>query len=309
MVILQQMIIFFMLMVIGVYARKIGLITESNQKQLSGIVISIGNPAMILVGSLSKESQLSPSDLLFTLLLAIGIFAFMILVAIFIPKLLGFKPQHYGIIKLMLVFSNVGFMGMPMVSSLYGSEALMYVTLFLIPFNVLLYTYGIYILQKDQEVQGPKEHKLKKLCNVGVIACLLAIILSFIPIEVPYVFTETISMLSKITGPLSMMIIGASLLDIKWKEVFSDVKLLLFSLLKMIILPVLILLVLKGFIHNDMLLGVCLVMLATPAGSMTVMFASQYDEKSYTLATKGVAITTVLSIVTMPLVSFITGIS
>lgn len=309
MVILQQMIIFLLLMLIGVHARRIGLITEANQKQLSGIVINIGNPAMILVGSLSEEHSLQPSDLVYTLLLAIGIFAFVIALAVFVPKLLGFKPEHYGIIRLMLVFSNVGFMGMPMVSSLYGTEAMMYVTLFLIPFNVLLYTYGIYILQKDQDIKGPKEHKLKKLCNVGVIACFLAIILSFLPIKVPYIFTETITMLSKITGPLSMMIIGASMLDINWKEVLKDIRILAFSILKMVILPTIILLVLKSFVKDEMLLGVCLVMLATPAGSMTVMFASQYHEKSYTLATKGVAITTALSIITMPLVSLLTGIS
>ena len=138
MIILQQMIIFFILMIIGVYSKKKGLIDNNNQKQLSGIVVNVGNPAMILSGSMSKENAMSKNELLFSLLIAIGIFMVMILLAFFIPKLLKFQSKDYGIVKLMLIFSNIGFMGMPMVSSIYGEAALMYVTIFLIPFNVLV---------------------------------------------------------------------------------------------------------------------------------------------------------------------------
>ncbi len=308
MIILQQMIIFFILMIIGVYSKKKGLIDNNNQKQLSGIVVNVGNPAMILSGSMSKENAMSKNELLFSLLIAIGIFMVMILLAFFIPKLLKFQSKDYGIVKLMLIFSNIGFMGMPMVSSIYGEAALMYVTIFLIPFNVLVYTYGIYVLQKDNK-ESKGKYMLSKIFNIGVIACFISIILYLLPVQMPYFIVETISMLSKITGPLSMMIIGASMLDIRWKEIFNDVHLIIFSVIKMIILPIIILFILKMIINDKILLGVSLIMLATPVGSMTAMLASQYNEKSYTLATKGVSITTVMSVFTIPLISIITGIN
>lgn len=308
MIILQQMIIFFILMIIGVYSKKKGLINNNNQKQLSGIVINVGNPAMILSGSMNKENLMSPNKLLFSLLIATAIFAVMILLAFFIPKLLKFQSKDYGIVKLMLIFSNIGFMGMPMVSSIYGESALMYVTIFLIPFNVLVYTYGIYVLQKDDKNSKGK-YTLSKIFNIGVIACFISIILYFLPIQMPYFIVETISMLSKITGPLSMMIIGASMLDIKWKEVFNDIHLIVFSVIKMIILPIIILFILKMIISDRILLGVSLIMLATPVGSMTAMLASQYSQKSYVLATKGVAMTTIISVFTIPLISIITNIN
>lgn len=307
MVILQQMIIFFILTLIGVYSRKKGLINSDNQKQLSGIVINIGNPAMIISGSMDKENLVPANELLLSLLIATGIFAIMIFLAFFIPKLFGFSHKHHGIVKLMLIFSNIGFMGMPMVSSIYGTKALMYVTVFLLPFNILVYTYGIYVLQKNNKA-SKENNKLSNILNIGVISCFISIILYFLPIETPYFISETIYMLSKITGPLSMMIIGASMLDIKWKEVFSDFRLILFSILKMIILPIIMLFILKGIINNNILLGVSLIMLATPVGSMTAMLASQYNEESYPLAAKGVAMTTVMSVVTIPLISLITGI-
>lgn len=295
-------------MIIGVYSKKKGLIDNNNQKQLSGIVVNVGNPAMILSGSMSKENAMSKNELLFSLLIAIGIFMVMILLAFFIPKLLKFQSKDYGIVKLMLIFSNIGFMGMPMVSSIYGEAALMYVTIFLIPFNVLVYTYGIYVLQKDNK-ESKGKYMLSKIFNIGVIACFISIILYLLPVQMPYFIVETISMLSKITGPLSMMIIGASMLDIRWKEIFNDVHLIIFSVIKMIILPIIILFILKMIINDKILLGVSLIMLATPVGSMTAMLASQYNEKSYTLATKGVSITTVMSVFTIPLISIITGIN
>ena len=95
MIILQQMIIFFILMIIGVYSKKKGLIDNNNQKQLSGIVVNVGNPAMILSGSMSKENAMSKNELLFSLLIAIGIFMVMILLAFFIPKLLKFQYKYY----------------------------------------------------------------------------------------------------------------------------------------------------------------------------------------------------------------------
>ena len=295
-------------MIIGVYSKKKGLIDNNNQKQLSGIVVNVGNPAMILSGSMSKENAMSKNELLFSLLIAIGIFMVMILLAFFIPKLLKFQSKDYGIVKLMLIFSNIGFMGMPMVSSIYGEAALMYVTIFLIPFNVLVYTYGIYVLQKDNK-ESKGKYMLSKIFNIGVIACFISIILYLLPVQMPYFIVETISMLSKITGPLSMMIIGAYMLDIRWKEIFNDVHLIIFSVIKMIILPIIILFILKMIINDKILLGVSLIMLATPVGSMTAMLASQYNEKSYTLATKGVSITTVMSVFTIPLISIITGIN
>lgn len=307
MIILQQMIIFFILMLIGIYSKKKGFIDNDNQKQLSGIVVNVGNPAMIISGSISKENVIPPSELLLSLMIAIGIFVLMILLTLFLPKLLGFHSENYGIVKLMFIFSNIGFMGMPMVSSIYGTEALMYVTVFLIPFNILVYTYGIYTLQKDGKASKEK-YNLSDIFNIGVIACFISIVLYALPIQIPYFITEAISMLSKITGPLSMMIIGASIFDIKWKEVFSDGHLIVFSIVKMIILPAIILFILKGMIHSEILLGVSMIMLAAPVGSMTAMLASQYNEESYPLATKGVSVTTVMSVITIPFISLITGI-
>ena len=111
---------------------------------------------------------------------------------------------------------------------------------------------------------------------------------------------QTITMLSNLTAPLSMMVIGASFLDVEWKGIWRDTKLLGFVLLRLLVLPVLGMLVLRQVVHNPVLLGACFVTLATPSGSMAAMMARQYDG-DYITASKGIGLTTILSVVTMPL--------
>lgn len=306
MVILQQMLIFLIMMIGGLIARKGGMITEGNQKQLSALVINIANPAMILTGAIGATEKMQGKELFFAFGIAVGLSVLMIIIAQFLPALLSYPKHSRNVINMMLVFSNISFMGMPMVSGIYGNQAMIYVTLFLIPFNLLFYTYGIHTISLNKN-EGSK-FNFRKMINPGVIACIIAIILYFANLSVPYVISKSIIMVSGLTAPLGMMLIGASWLDINFKELFTDVQLIIFTLLKMIVLPVIILLVLKQFIHNEVLLGVCMVMLATPAGNMIAMFASQHDEKNYILATKGVSLTTILSVVTLPIVSLLTGI-
>lgn len=307
MIILKQMLIFLLMMLVGIIAQKKGYITPSNQKQLSGLIVNIANPAMIISACIGESERIPQDKMLLSLGVAVGSFLLMILVATFLPKLIGFKEEQRGMVRMLFVFSNIGFMGMPMVASIYGSSAVLYVTLFLIPFNILFYTYGILsIIPKEKGNKSGVE--LRRLFNTGVIACIIALILYFCPIKVPETLTKAIMMLSQMTAPLSMMVIGASFVGVEWKKMMSDYRILLFCVLKMIVVPVILLLVLKQLINEEILMGVCLIMMAAPCGSMAVMVAGEYNEKCLDLATKVVALTTVISVITIPIVSWLTGI-
>ena len=145
----------------------------------------------------------------------------------------------------------------------------------------------------------PEKQTWKQLIYVVVITCLIAVTLYISNLPVPMVFKDTATRIGAVTGPLSMLVIGDSLAQIRLKDLFTDVRLLLFSVVKLLLMPALLLWGLRFFITDPMFLGVCLVMTATPVGSMTVMLAQQYDG-DYRLTSKGVALTTVLSVATMP---------
>ena len=155
--------------------------------------------------------------------------------------------------------------------------------------------------EQQGKLQGTVEI-VKKIFNIGVIACIAAMLLYFLQTPVPSFLQAFITNLGNLTAPLSMMIIGASLAQMPLKELFLDKKLLLFSLVKLLLLPAVWMIMVNRVAEQEILRGVCLVMMATPAGSMTAMLAQQYGG-DYETASRGVALTTVLSVITMPLLA------
>jgi predicted permease len=193
-------------------------------------------------------------------------------------------------------------MGLPILQATYGDEALLYGALFQFPFNFLIYTYGIAVLRGESSKSGGP--KLSKFLNVGVVSCIIAIIIYLTKIPMPGFINTSSRSLSGLAAPLSMMVIGQSMVHIKVKDLFGDLRLLVFSLIKLIIVPVVGVLLLKLFIRDEMFLNVCFIMMATPIASMTAMLSQQYGG-DYKTASKGVALSTVLSVITIPLISFI----
>lgn len=252
---------------------------------------------------LSMDNTITGKDLITTVILAIAVFAGLLIISIFIPIIFRVEKQSAGAYQVMTVFSNIGFMGFPIISSVYGSSALLYATLFLIPYNILIYTYGIHTMKAGKK-EGKEKLKIGQILNIGVIACILAILLFIFHVKLPEFLGSVITMLSNLTAPLSMMVIGASMAVIDWKKLLSDYRLLLFSLFKLFVLPIIGTLIVKQVISNEVICGVTMVMLATPVGSMTAMLAQEYNG-DYELASKGVMLSTLLSVVTLPIVSAI----
>ena len=305
MLLLQQMIVLFILMLIGYYINKKGFVSDTTFKQFSWVVVYVACPAMVISGSVNSGKMMQGRELFATLGLAILVYVVLILISFITTLLLGVPRDDRGVYKVMMIFSNIGFMGFPLINSLYGAEALLYAALFQIPFNVLIYTYGIIALKKKTEEKEKLD--FKKIMNIGVICCIISIVIALFRIETPDFVKSTMQNLSNLTAPLSMMVIGASLTKIKLKDLFTDVRLLLFCGWKLLVVPIVLLFILKMFITNEMLLGVCMVVLATPIASMTAMLAQQYDG-DYGLASKSVALSTILSVITMPIVSMVVGI-
>jgi len=298
---LQQMIVLFLVMLVGFLAYKRGFIDDNTGKKLSSIVVNIANPALILSSILSMDKTVTGKELMTTVVIAAAVFGGLLLISVFVPVLFRVEKSGYGAYRVMTVFSNIGFMGFPIISSVYGSGALLYATLFLIPYNILIYTYGVYTMKSGRE--GEKEKiRLGQILNIGVIACILAILLFAFHVKLPDFLASVITMLSNLTAPLSMMVIGASMAVIDFKKLLGDYRLLLFSLFKLLVLPILGTLLVKRFVDSEIICGVTMVMLATPVGSMTAMLAQEYDG-DYELASRGVMLSTLLSVVTLPIVS------
>ena len=372
MVMLQQMIVMLLMMAVGYLCYRRQILTEEVSRKVSAIVVNVANPCMILSSALTDQQMLG-KELVQTLAIVVMMYAFLLAMAQLLPGILRIQKESRGAYAAMTVFANIGFMGFPVLAAMYGNGALLYGAVFQIPFNILIYTYGVAVLTRKQgacvkaepdvkaesdvkaevdvkaepdvkaevdvktesngktgkrqdaqgitaAVNGKSENKqsnneqqgklqgtleiVKKIFNIGVIACIAAMLLYFLQIPVPSFLQAFITNLGNLTAPLSMMIIGASLAQMPLKELFLDKKLLLFSLVKLLLLPAVWMIMVNRVAEQEILRGVCLVMMATPAGSMTAMLAQQYGG-DYETASHGVALTTVLSVITMPLLAAI----
>lgn len=358
MVMLQQMIVMFLMMAVGYLCYRKQILTEEVSRKVSAIVVKVANPCMILSSALTDQ-QMQGKELVQTLAIVVMMYVFLLVMAQLLPRILCIQKESRGAYAAMTVFANIGFMGFPVLAAMYGNGALLYGAVFQIPFNILIYTYGVAVLTRKpgacvktepgvnaevdvkaepdvksepngktgerQDAQGitaavngkseniengsEQQGKLqgtveivKKIFNIGVIACITAMLLYFLQTPVPSFLQAFITNLGNLTAPLSMMIIGASLAQMPLKELFLDKKLLLFSLVKLLLLPAVWMIMVNRVAEQEILRGVCLVMMATPAGSMTAMLAQQYGG-DYETASRGVALTTVLSVITMPLLA------
>ena len=305
MVMLQQMTVMFLMMAVGYLCYKKQILTEEVSKKVSAIVVNVANPCMILSSALTDQ-QMRGKELLQTLAIVALMYVFLLVVAQLLPNILRIRKESRGAYAAMTVFANIGFMGFPVLAAMYGNGALLYGAVFQIPFNILIYTYGVAVLTRRPDAGGKAEldriEILKKIFNIGVIACIAAMLIYFLRIPIPSFLQAFITNLGNLTAPLSMMIIGASLAQMPLKELFLDKKLLRFSMVKLLILPAVWMLMVNRVAEQEILRGVCLVMMATPAGSMTAMLAQQYGG-DYETASRGVALTTVLSVITMPVLA------
>ena len=296
------MVVMFILMGIGFFCGKKRFLTDEGAKTLSWIVVNIATPAMILSAGMNDESTIRGKQLAFGFMVALIVYAFLIIMSFIILPLLRVPAQDKAVYRVMAIFSNIGFMGLPIIQAAYGSEAVLYGALFQFPYNFLMYTYGIAAMRGENPFKGIAS--LKRAVNVGVISSLLAIVIFISGIHMPEILKVSAKHFSNLAAPLSMMVIGQSMIHFDLKGMLGDVRLLLFSLIKLIGLPIIGVLLLRLFIQDPMILNVCYIMLAVPIGSMTAMVAQQYGG-NYGLASRGVALSTVLSVVTIPLVSLV----
>ena len=299
MVLLQQMIVLFIMMLFGWFGGRKGVFDDEFIGKLTWLVVNIANPALALSASVCADGAIRGESLVVSCVVAVLMYIILIPLGILVSNIIRAKEEDKGTYQLMTVFANIGFMGYPLIKVMFGSEALLYGTPFLLLYNVFIYTWGISVMQKGKE--KTEGFSLRKVMNPGVAAGIISIIIYLVGIDMPAFIEDSVEMLSNIAAPLSMMVIGHSFCKMKLRELFTDVRLLIFSAIKLLVIPVAGMMILKLFIDNELLLAVCTVVLATPSGSMTAMLAREYGG-NYETASKGVALTTLLSVVTLPLV-------
>ncbi len=300
-VILQQMIIIFILLLSGFLLSKKQLISSSISKEISTIVIYLCNPALLIVSALNAERGISNQMLLFFGFITLIFYLFLILTAEIVVRIMRANKTEINPFRMMHIFSNAGFIGIPVVNAVIGPDGVLYAVIINIGYSLFFYTYG-YFRMKQQSSPGEKIRlPLKELINIGMISSILSILIYVANIRMPYIVKESCQYMGNATTFLSLFVIGVNLSKSPLKQVFGNKRLYLFILLKQVITPIAFALLIHPFIKNEIMYLVTVIMVSLPVGSLPLMLAEKEGIDS-TLFSNGVIVSTILSVITIPLV-------
>jgi len=297
---INAMLVLFIITIVGFVATKCGVLDSTSQERLTKMVFNISLPATLLAsvtdldaGSLASQVPLAVglSVLQFFLLLGIGALACLVLR---VPK-----AQRIPYL-FMSICTNTGFIGLPVATSIYGSQAAILSAIFIAIIGFLMYLIGIPMIAKggegDAASTGPA---WRQAINPPSIASLIALGIFFTGLSLPQPIADAASMIGASTAPVAMMVIGIILANAPLRDVVSELRLYPFILIRQLIAPAIVYFVLRLFIHDDLMLGVFTVMLAMPTGSMASSFMAMFGWDT-TLPASGTILATIASFPIIP---------
>ncbi len=297
-IILKQIVLMFIYMMIGFLLYKKKFVTKQGSRELGLILLYVILPVVIVKAYLVTFSM----ELLKGLILSFLASLLALLLSVFLSR--AVFGGRYPIEQFSSAFSNAGFIGIPLVEMTFNdSMAVFYVSSFVALLNILQWTYGIVIMT------GKKDSiALKKITtNPIIISFLIGIILFFLPVELPEVLGSAVTAIASMNAPVAMIILGIYLAQMKLKDLFTDKITYLCALMRLIVIPLLTAVIMALIPGNEMLKMSVLIVAATPVGSNVAIFA-QMEDLDYTQAVKDICLSTVLCIVTIPLVISVAGI-
>lgn len=283
----------FLLMGLGYFFKKQGLFSAQTIQEMSSFCVNITCP-LLVIDSVERMKATDASFVYSWLFLGIGLYLFLPFFAYAAVRLLNVQVDERHLWEFMFIFSNTSLLGFPVVQSLFGDTAVFYTAILHLPFDVLVYSYGVWLMC------GKSDFSLKNLCNSGLMLTIMALFLYAGQWHLPKILVGFCSLAGNMTTPLSMLILGASLAKMKLYNIFIDVRLWAMSLIRLMAIPAGVYFLLQGIGGFDSFYtGIAVITFGMPVGSMIVMMAAEYQNQEE-LATRSVAMTTVCLFFTLP---------
>jgi predicted permease len=301
---LNKMLVFLVIMVIGYVMARRGKIDRSSVKVISSLTLNVFLTASILNSTLGTGVEMGWSELgrVFLVVWVMQLLGYA--VAWVVTRLMPGDREHKALFELLTAMGNSMFVALPIVDALFpGSRAVFYVSLSCLPFNVLLFTYGVWLLQRGRE---NSQLRLRDIFSIPLLAALVALILFLLDPPIPTALKGLVSTLAGATTPMSMLVIGATLGSVSLLDAFRNVRLYAASAVRLLLIPVLTWFVV-GLLTTDPVLRMTMTIVGgSPSAVVITVMANQYDHDAVYTA-EGTLQSTALSLVTIPLLVYLLG--
>ena len=303
----QVMLTLFAIVVVGYIAGKLGYMGGTFDKKLSKVVIDITCPALILSSAMTGEL---PDRRYILPLLGISVLTYVLLtgVALLLPRLLTKKKDDEGVIGFAMMFGNVGFMGYPIVASIFGHEAVFYAAVLNVVNTFTVFTVGTMLIvgknlesTVEEKEMSQKKMLRKVLYSTPMLSAYLTMLIVALEIkDIPEFISQHLTMIGNITVPAALLIIGSSMSQLPLRALLGNGTIYTTTLMRLAILPIGIhyLMTLLGF--SSFVVGINTVVIAMPVATYGTILCLRHG-KDTTLITEVTFITTLLAMISIPL--------
>lgn len=293
--VLVQVLILFILILLGVVLTKCKLLNETTVKGMTDIVLLIVTPCVIIKSFIREFDKSVFKNLLISFLIAFLVhLGFIILARLLIHSK---KTTSERVLRFSAIFSNCGFMSIPLQQALLGDTGVFYGSSFIAIFNLFIWSYGIISMSGDKKYMTPK----KLILNPGLIGISIGLIIFLFSIPMPKIILEPVTYMAGLNTPVPMLIIGYHLTKSNLLGGFKDFKLMFAIFLKLVLFPLIALgvIYLCG-VRGDMLVS-SVISFSAPTAAMATMFSAKFSADT-PLSVSMVSLSTIFSILTMPLI-------
>lgn len=285
----------------GYFVAKTGMMDGHTNKQMSKMIVDVFNPLLIIANSANAVGMVPLDTMGIVGLIAVGMFLVFIITGMVFSPFFDKDKGQQKIFQMMFVFSNLGFIGIPVVTSILGAEYVVYVTEFMLVYTIVFYTYGIALMDGKFSLSS-----LKEMLNPGTVCSLAALLIIILGIRLPDFIKTAVTYLGNVTSPMALVAVGFTLAHSDWKKVFGQLRLYLFAAIKLLVLPLLMLPLLKLVTDDAALVPVCMVMFGMPIGNMPLMLGNQKGIDGSTCSA-AIILTTILCVLTVPVLLMAAG--
>lgn len=297
--ILDQTIIMLILIMVGVLCFKAHIISRESNKDLSKLVLQVVNPAVIFMSYQTDYKSELVRNLLLTFALSVGSMAILIAAAyIFIRKK---EDRETEIERFSAIYSNCGFMGIPLMNALFGMEGVFYLTAYITVFNIIVWTHGIILISGEKDIKKV----IKVFYSPTIISIVLGIICFFLKLRLPEVPSRAFNFVVQLNTPLAMIVSGVTMAETDIPELLKNKRVYIVCALRLLLLPAILSVLLSLLPLDEKVRMTVIVAAAAPPAAMCTLQCIRYGRNSV-YASELFTAGTVFSVATLPMMVRIT---
>ena len=300
-----QMLTLAIPILIGYIAHKIGLMGGDTDSKLSGLVVNVTLPCMIIASITSRDLPSSGEIVQLLALSAVG-YVIATVVALVVARLMGAPADERGSYSFIMAYGNVGLIGFPVLSAVLGSDAVLLAAIANIPWNIFVFSAGMLMISGVPEGGAGEVVRTcaKKLVSPVLIASVIVLVLALLGINDLGILGDGLSTCGDFTTPAALLIAGSSLANYPIREMVTNWRAYAAVLFRLVGVPLVVMLVLRNFVSDSYTLSLLVLGQAMPVATNGILYCLMYDVDAKPM-TQGTFLSIIGSILTIPLMAML----